>query len=247
MSSENDYLKKQLLDAQSEIECIRAELDRLAAEIKEKDARIAEMLAANKKLPILLAENRQHRNEIDALERKLAGLIHDKPPNIDLTDRANFKFESGSAEFTEAFSKAFNASPDLNRLAEIVRDYKVDVIEVIGHTDADWNPENKIVSNLDKRLGEAISALPGDISTLKDIEYGSNADLGLVRAIAVRQLIRKRLEDSNLAHDVQVRCYSAAQSVIPGVSAPSRSEYFKPNMPEADRRRIEIRFTRLAK
>lgn len=284
MSTDNEYLKKQLVEAKKEIESLKEQIAKLKsllgsreaviaklqadlkaldtsahelilaqAEVMKLKVRIAQLEAINENLyqpsnyiKTVLTENEQLKAEVAQLKQQLTGIVHDKPPNIDLTDRANFKFESGSAAFTPAFLDAFNASPDLERLPEIVRDYKVNVIEVIGHTDADWNLAHGAVSNLDEHLGSALTAAPGDIAPLKRIEFGSNADLGLMRAIAVRQLIRKRLQAANLS-GIQVRCYSAAQSVIPSGESQSAKDYLKPEFPEADRRRIEIRFTRLPK
>ncbi|MFM8294051.1 MAG: hypothetical protein ACKN9E_05830 [Microcystaceae cyanobacterium] len=65
---------------------------------------------------------------------------------------------------------------------------------------------------------------------------GSNADLGLMRALSVIQALQKNPKLKNL----KFRAYSSAQLTLPnGEFAPVNRES------DPTRRRIEIRFTRL--
>ena len=72
-----------------------------------------------------------------------------------------------------------------------------------------------------------------DIGSLKP---GSNADLGLMRALSVIKVLQKNPQLTGL----EFRAYSAAQLTLPeGNFAPINRES------DPNRRRIEIRFTRL--
>ena len=117
----------------------------------------------------------------------------------------------------------------VSRLKEIKDKYEVNVIEVIGHTDGVMARGN---SNLDEKLADAVAN--GDISGLS---YGSNADLGLMRALAVVFFLQKQPQLSG----IKFRAYSAAQLIPPNEVAgdPNHTDF------DTRRRRIELRFTYL--
>ncbi len=109
---------------------------------------------------------------------------HQWPPIIDLSEANGHYFKTGSAELAPDFrSELMTTVPE--RITERIRQYDVDVIEVVGHTD-----EQPIVvrpSNLDQGLvpvlrnGAAIGSLvPAD-----------NAGLGLARAVSVVSVLRQ--------------------------------------------------------
>ena len=114
-------------------------------------------------------------------------------------------------------------------LTNYIKEYGVDVVEVIGHTD-----EVPMVghSNLDTRL---ISASTGksDIGQLRSTD---NAGLAIARAVAVVQILRADPRMKN----VTILPLSAAQMIVPvdkiadGTAAAS----------DQSRRRIEIRLRR---
>ena len=103
-------------------------------------------------------------------------------------------------------------------------------MEVIGHTDGQPSPGS---SNLDLLLPKA-----GSSSILSGYQSGSNTDLGLLRALAVSNYLKTKLAASGI-QDVTVRPYSAGSLIaIDGAYAPADTK------DRADRRRIELRFTR---
>ena len=109
---------------------------------------------------------------------------HQWPPIIDLSEANGHYFKTGSAELSPDFR--FNLMTTVpERIAELVRQYDVDVIEVVGHTDE--QPIESRPSNLDQGLvpvlrnGAAIGSLvPAD-----------NAGLGLARAVSVVSVLRQ--------------------------------------------------------
>jgi outer membrane protein OmpA-like peptidoglycan-associated protein len=228
-----------------------AELETVIEKLKTENAILAAAAARvpglEKELADIHAALAAAAARIPGLEQELAAikiqrghLLNDQPPVIDLTDRANFKFDSGSANPTANFLTAFENSTELKRIPEIVKTYGVNLIEVIGHTDA--APISSPASNLDQKLGHALTGQgenPND-----PLRYGSNADLGLMRAVSVRRLLMQKLQQWNLT-GVSVRCYSAAQGVIPGGDSLDPADYGREAAADDSRRRIEIRFTRL--
>jgi outer membrane protein OmpA-like peptidoglycan-associated protein len=141
----------------------------------------------------------------------------------------NFKFPSGSAELTPDLQKYIQNSvkPGINKAIE---KGNIDFIQVIGHTDSQGIGS---AGNLDNKLILAATSKE-KVSTLK---AGSNADLGLMRALAVVQFLQQTKELNN----IKFRAYSAAQLYPPsetsGESAPVTL-----GADDARRRRIEIRF-----
>jgi hypothetical protein len=119
-------------------------------------------------------------------------------------------------------------------LVETIKKFPtVNTIEVIGHTDSATVTSR---SNLDRNL---IPFLNGQIP-LGLLTPGSNADLGLLRALAIRAEWNAWLQTSatQLSRLVTVRCYSAANS------APVDPEKLGDKRDDQSRR-IEIRFTQL--
>ncbi|MEL7409409.1 MAG: hypothetical protein AAFN00_21095, partial [Cyanobacteria bacterium J06558_2] len=105
---------------------------------------------------------------------------------------------------------------------------EIEFIQIIGHTDGQETNTNRFESNLDKTLE---TAAQGKQPTA-DLTPGSNADLGLMRALAVVQ----ELQNLGLKN-AKFRAYSAAQLYLSsGEPAPVDRQ------PDESRRRIEIRF-----
>ncbi|MGF1540819.1 MAG: hypothetical protein ACFCU5_10280 [Pleurocapsa sp.] len=135
-----------------------------------------------------------------------------------------FQFSSGSAELTAQLKDHIltNINPQIK---DLLKNREIDFIQVIGHTDGEGIKQN---SNIDKTL-EIVAQGTQPVSKLA---AGSNADLGLMRALAVVQELQK-----TGLNNVQFRAYSAAQLYLPnGELAPINRQ------PDATRRRIEIRF-----
>jgi outer membrane protein OmpA-like peptidoglycan-associated protein len=166
------------------------------------------------------AERNQLRNQL---------LMHpDAPPNIVLGEADGYKFASGSAEIEQRFRDKLREKYFPELVETIREDRRVDTIEVVGHTDS--SPVIGI-SNLDTELGK---------SALAQLKPGSNADLGLLRALAVRAEWIGWLERTRtkLPRNIEVRCYSAANTIPFNPTDLGRGR-------DDSSRRIEIRCTQL--
>lgn len=139
----------------------------------------------------------------------------------------NFKFQSGSAELTPQL-KNYISNQVIPAIEQILKEKAgvIDFIQVIGHTDGQ---ENNRMSNLDQKL-ELVAKGKLLVTALSP---GSNADLGLMRALVVIQEIRRTGRFKN----IDFKAYSAGQLYNPsGKLAPINRNS------EPARRRIEIRF-----
>ncbi|WP_460194604.1 hypothetical protein [Thermosynechococcus sp. FA-CM-4201] len=114
-------------------------------------------------------------------------------------------------------------------------EYGIDTVEIIGHTDG--QPNQGSGSNLDTLLEQAAAT-----NTLNRLTPGSNADLGLMRALAIANELRKAQAKQPKLAGLQFRAYSAGQLyLLNGQLAPANRN------PDASRRRIEVRFTRTSR
>ena len=185
----------------------------------------------------------------------LAKALNEKPPLISLTETDKFIFATGSYGLSQDFLDALE-DKYTNDIKPTLEAYDVDVIEVIGHTDGQPNPRR--TSNLDRQLqmvlpeggftgfqsGSNSNPDPASsgsgswwIGRLADFRYGSNTDLGLLRAMVVAMYLQARLEKDQL--DVRIRPYSASSLLDPeGNFNPA------PAVDDETRRRIDLRFTR---
>lgn len=165
---------------------------------------------------------------LEQCESDKARYLRDKPPIINLPETLGFSFSSGQALLSTGFENLLK-DDIIPKLIVIKEKHNVNVIEVIGHTDGVITGG---YSNLDTELENAVANR--DISGLR---YGSNADLGLIRALAVAFFLRKQPELSG----IKFRVYSAAQLILSdGELADWPNRY-----PDDARRRIELRFTNL--
>ncbi|MBC8123039.1 MAG: flagellar motor protein [Gemmatimonadaceae bacterium] len=157
----------------------------------------------------------------------------DPPPIIVIQDTGGFRFPSGSARLPPSLSSYIRASLVV-QVERNARDYRIDLVEVIGHTDT--QPLGfEAASNLDLTLGRiAANQLP-----ITGARPGSNADLGLLRALAVVQELRRIQKSTGRMGGLAFHAYSAAQLVPPNGSFSNLTEGA-----DASRRRIEVRFTR---
>jgi len=151
---------------------------------------------------------------------------HKWPPIIRLTDADGFRFESGKAELSPKFRESLETTiPD--RILEIAKQFDVDVVEVVGHTDE--QPVGARQSNLDREL----SAVLKDTTDVSRLVPADNAGLGLARAVAVASIF---LKDKRLAQ-YKIIPLSGAQLI-------KNDETLATDNVPADvreRRRIEIR------
>jgi len=171
-------------------------------------------------LLILLFQAQNLNKKAEELNKRLQSAT----PIIIDERSGNFQFKSGSAELTPQLKKYINMEV-APQIEAIVKEREIDFIQVIGHTDGQKTDSK---GNLDGVL-EQVAQGKESVTKLK---AGSNADLALMRALAVIQ----ELKNTGL-QNVKFRAYSAAQLYLPsGELAPIDRDA------NQTRRRIEIRF-----
>ena len=156
----------------------------------------------------------------------LAKFVNQKPPIIRLSDQANFRFSTGSYSLSPKFRDQLT-NDKLPEIERTIRCYGIDTIEVIGHTDIAPNSGS---SNLDRFKDNKKLIISGKALS------GSNADLGLLRALSVERFLERSLKP--IFPRINYYSYSASSYVNPANS--SRSSAIN----QQSKRRIEIRFTR---
>lgn len=108
------------------------------------------------------------------------------PPIITLNDTNGQFFKSGSAELNPEFRKTIvEKEPEI---LKYIREFDVDVIEVVGHTDE--RPVSALgvkQSNLDRDL---LPVLNNEMA-IGDLVPSDNAGLGLARAVSVVSVLRQ--------------------------------------------------------
>lgn len=190
-------------------------------------------------------------SEIEDLSAKITELekqLNDKPPIIQISEHnKDYRFESGSSVMGSAFISGLR-NVEFNTLAtEILKrdkgsGVKVNTLEIIGHTDGVPLSGN---GNLDQRLPDVLA---GSAAGPSGLRAGSNNDLGLLRALAVREqwdnYIREKPDhEREILGRIRVRCYSAGQTILPEEVENPIAEDFR--QPDPGARRIEMRLTRL--
>lgn len=170
-------------------------------------------------LLLLIFQSQKLNQELKEANKRLQSA---SPIVIDESS-GKFKFKSGSAELNSQLKEhiASKITPEINK---ILQDREIDFIQIIGHTDGEGISNS---SNLDRTL----ETVAKGTQSVNKLSAGSNADLGLMRALAVVQELQKT------GLEVEFRAYSAAQLYLPsGKLAPVNRQ------PDETRRRIEIRF-----
>lgn len=129
------------------------------------------------------------------------------PPIISLSEERGYFFRTGSAELETRFKDALMTST-LDKILDIVKQYDIDVIEVVGHTDEQAYGPRRVpfpqadasapvalapppvvsrTSNLDRNL---TTILKGE-SDIGKLTPADNAGLGLARAVSVVSVLRQ--------------------------------------------------------
>jgi outer membrane protein OmpA-like peptidoglycan-associated protein len=127
------------------------------------------------------------------------------PPIISLSEEKGYTFRTGSAELLLPFREALMTTT-LDKILTFIKQYDVDVIEVVGHTDEQAYSATKVASpavdspmalvpptavartsNLDRGLTGVLKT-GGDIGKLTPVD---NAGLGLARAVSVVSVLRQ--------------------------------------------------------
>lgn len=130
---------------------------------------------------------------------------HDWPPIINLSEANQNYFRSGSAELTRSFEDKLRG-PISEEIASNLARYKVDIIEVVGHTDE--QPISRNGSNLDQTIIDVV----GGKKAITSIIPADNAGLGMARAIAVANVLKS---DPKLK-GTTILPMSGAQLILPG-------------------------------
>lgn len=178
---------------------------------------------------ILLLALIRNSLEKSQLKREIAKL-KTAPPVLLIQDSGDYKFESGSAVLPPALED-YIKNELTAEIQKITRARTIYTVEVIGHTDG--QPISSY-SNLDNHI-ENIATGSGSLDLPQP---GSNADLGLLRALAVV----KALQATGRLDLVQFRVYSAGQLLLRDGSF-ARVD----RQSNSTRRRIEIRFSPLGR
>lgn len=185
-------------------------------------------------------DQRQSREESERRMAELARLrkmISDKPPVIRLAEKENFRFPSGAAALSPDFQGRLETDIFPHQILPALQQFGavVDTIEIVGHTDGQAVAASD--SNLDRWGVEALNRrLP-----LQRLRAGSNLDLGWMRALAVREVLRPWLDTNGHAR-LKIRCYSAGAGVRSDGEFPTATDALQ----DESRRRIEIRFLGLS-
>lgn len=253
-----------------------SQIDRLRSQVEDLQDRLSRLMGTNDmqaEIEQLLKENDQLKHQLETIQQQLNELLqtlgadpeairkiiqenedlrrqlHDKPPNIQIVDKEGYRFESGSSAMGSEFISALRRNEFPLLASEIIdreaKDrVKVDTLEIIGHTDGVPISSN---GNLDQKLPDVLTGR-FEISALTP---GSNNDLGLLRALALRQQwldyveSYRPIESRDVLRQVSIRCYSAGQTILAVRAHNPKPTDFRANDPKA--RRIEMRLTRLNK
>jgi outer membrane protein OmpA-like peptidoglycan-associated protein len=226
--------EQNLSDTERQVQLLQREIATLENELGDSTADVRQLNQASAELrQLLLSSNEQSRSRVDILQSEIKRL-KSAPPVVVIQDSGGFQFDSGSAILPNDL-KNYITLDLVDRIEKISQQRSLYVVEIIGHTDGQINFSN---GNLDQQLEEvAQGKLP-----VESLKAGSNADLGLMRALEVVKQLQTVQEQTGRLEGVQLRAYSAAQLQLPsGDFAPANRN------PNANRRRIEIRFSPLGK
>ncbi len=137
----------------------------------------------------LLRENERLNREVASLSGQLASLrtttpnaVTDKPPIITLSDASGYSFDLGDASLSQGFRDRLR-DEIIQRLHDLGKLHRAEIIEVIGHTDTVNMPTR--TSTLDTQLGPFLRRQ----ARARDLVATDNVGLGMARAAAVAQFL----------------------------------------------------------
>ena len=226
--------EQNLSDTERQVRLLQRELATLENELGESTSNVRQLKKTSSELQrLLLSSNQRSRSQIDSLQSEIKRL-KSAPPVVVIQDSGGYQFDSGSASLPEDL-KDYITKDLVDRIERISQQRNLYVVEIIGHTDGQVNFGN---GNLDQQL-EQVAKGKQPVDSLRP---GSNADLGLMRALEVVKQLQKVQEQTGRLEGVQFRPYSAAQIQLPTGDFASVNR-----QPDASRRRIEIRFSPLGR
>lgn len=227
--TKNQRLEEENRALIQKLSVLTQERDRLATEF-------ASLLVQQSASKSKLEEAQRELERLRALAGSAKNGRNDKPPII--TIPSDVLFPSGGATVAAAATDRLRdvgfreiAKEILERNAGGQR--VVDTLEIIGHTDSMPMKGNR--GNLDAGLPSVLA----EREPITGLKPGSNNDLGLLRALAIKQawqIFVARHPDHAALKQIQVRTYSAGQTIPIHPDGP---------VDDADARRIELRVTKL--
>ena len=229
-----DQSEQNLSDTERQVRLLQREIATLENELGESTSDVRQLNKASADLrQLLLRSNERSQSQVDVLQSEIRRL-KSAPPVVVIQDSGGFQFESGSASLPTNL-KNYITLDLVDRIERISQQRNLYVVEIIGHTDGQVNFGG---GNLDRQLEEVAQGK----RSVESLKPGSNADLGLMRALEVVKQLQTVQEQTGRLKGVQFRPYSAAQLQLPS------GEFASANRnPDANRRRIEIRFSPLGK
>lgn len=232
-----DETKVDLSTSEQQVRLLQREIASLEAQAQEKEQTVQRLRQnslnlsrLSSELQTLLERSNSRLNIVESEVQRLKSA----PPVVVIQDSGEYQFASGSATLPQEL-KNYISTDLVPRIEQISQQRNLYVVEIIGHTDGQVNFSG--AGNLDRQL-EAVAQGEQPISSLNP---GSNADLGLMRALEVVKQLQQAQQQGRL-RGVQFRPYSAAQLQLP------TGDFANPDRdPDPSRRRIEIRFSPLGK
>jgi len=226
--------EQNLSDTERQVRLLQREIATLENELGESTSDARQLKKASSELQrLLLDSNERSRNRVDILESEVERL-KSAPPVVVIQDSGGYQFDSGSAKLPNNL-RNYITMDLVDRIEKVSQQRNLYVVEIIGHTDGQVNFGG---GNLDQQL-EDVARGKQPVDSLKP---GSNADLGLMRALEVVKQLQTVQSQTGRLEGVQFRAYSAAQIQLPtGDFSPASRQ------PDPSRRRIEIRFSPLGK
>jgi len=226
--------EQNLSDTERQVRLLQREIATLENELGESTSNVRQLKKTSSDLQkLLLSSNEQSRSRIDVLQSEVKRL-KSAPPVVVIQDSGGYQFDSGSATLPQEL-KAYITKNLVERIESVSQERNLYVVEIIGHTDGQVNFSN---GNLDEQLEEVAQGK----QPVNSLQPGSNADLGLMRALEVVKELQAVQAQTRRLEGVQFRAYSAAQ-----LQLPSGELAIANRQSDANRRRIEIRFSPLGK
>lgn len=214
------------LDLSTSEQQVRALQNRLAAlenQLAQRQNRVRQ----------LQTQLRSNQSQVSQLSQQVERLKL-APPVVVIQDSGEYQFDSGSANLPQGLRRYIETDL-VDKIEQITANRNVYIVEIIGHTDGQVN--FRAPSNLDQVLEDvALGKKP-----VNNLNPGSNADLGLMRALEVVKQLQAAQKKGRLK-GLEFRAYSAAQLILPSGKFASANRN-----PDRNRRRIEIRFSPLGK
>ncbi|HEY9769920.1 MAG TPA: hypothetical protein V6C71_15735 [Coleofasciculaceae cyanobacterium] len=226
--------EQNLSDTSRQVRLLQREIATLENELGESTSNVRQLKKTSSDLErLLLSSNEQSRGRINILQSEIKRL-KSAPPVVVIQDSGGYQFDSGSANLPTEL-KSYITMDLVDRIERVSQQRNLYVVEIIGHTDGQINFGN---GNLDQQLEEVAQGK----QPVDNLKAGSNADLGLMRALEVVKELQTVQQQTGRLEGVQFRPYSAAQLQLPSGEFATSSRN-----PDANRRRIEIRFSPLGK